>query len=151
MLKEFKEFIARGTAIDLAVGVVIGAAFSAIVKNFVDGLIMPVVGFILGKVDFSNLFVVLRSGKPEGPYTTLKAAQDAGAVILSYGLFVNTIVSFLLISFVIFLLLKGINKLRKPQEASAFPMKDCPFCLTSIREAATRCPACTSELPKSHA
>ncbi len=144
MLKEFKEFIAKGNAIDLAVGVVIGAAFGAIVKSLVDGLLMPLVGLLLGKVDFTNLFVVLGQGAPAGPYSTLKAAQDAGASVLAYGLLVNALVSFVIIAFVIFLVVKGVNAVRKPAAPPA--MKDCPFCLTSVPAAATRCPACTSEL-----
>jgi len=144
MVKEFKEFIARGNAVDLAVGVVIGAAFGAIVKSLVDGLIMPLVGLLLGKVDFTNLFLVLGDGKTPGPYATLAAAQTAGASVLAYGLVVNAIVSFLIIAFVIFLVVKAVNVIRKPPAPPA--MMDCPYCLTSIRADALRCPACTSEL-----
>jgi large conductance mechanosensitive channel len=144
MIKEFKEFIARGSAVDLAVGVVIGASFGAIVKALVDGLIMPVVGLAIGKVDFANLFIVLGEGKVAGPYASLTAAQAAGASVLAYGLFVNAIVNFLIIAAVIFLLVKGVNAVRKPVAPPA--MKDCPYCLTSVPDAATRCPACTSDL-----
>jgi large conductance mechanosensitive channel len=145
MLKEFKEFIARGSAVDLAVGLVIGVAFGAIVKALVDGIVMPVVGLALGKVDFANLFVVLGEGKVAGPYASLVAAQAAGASVLAYGLFINAIVNFLIIALVIFLLVKAINVVRKPPAPPA--MRDCPFCTTSVSAAATRCPACTSELP----
>jgi large conductance mechanosensitive channel len=144
MLKEFREFIAKGNAIDLAVGVVIGAAFGAIVKALVDGLIMPVVGLALGKVDFVNLFVVLGEGKTAGPYATLAAAQTAGASVLAYGSVINALVSFVIIAFVIFLVVKGVNVIRKPPAPPA--TKDCPHCLTSVPAAATRCPACTSDL-----
>jgi large conductance mechanosensitive channel len=144
MLKEFKDFIARGNAVDLAVGVVIGAAFSAIVKSLVDGLIMPLVGVLLGKVDFTNLYIVLGDGKTPGPYGTLAAAQAAGASVLAYGLVINAVVSFLIIALVIFLVVKAVNVVRKPAAPPA--MRDCPFCLTSVRADATRCPACTSAL-----
>ena len=144
MLKEFKDFIARGNAIDLAVGVVIGAAFSGIVKALVDGLIMPLAGLLLGTVDFTNLFIVLGDGKTPGPYATLAAAQAAGASVLAWGLVANAIVSFLIIATVIFLVVKAVNVIRKPATPPA--MRDCPYCLTSIRTDATRCPACTSDL-----
>jgi len=144
MIKEFRDFIARGNAIDLAVGVVIGAAFGAIVKSLVDGLIMPLAGLLLGKVDFTNLFIVLGEGTKPGPYATLAAAQTAGASVLAWGLVVNAIVSFLIIATVIFLVVKAVNVVRKPPAPPA--MRDCPYCLTSIREDATRCPACTSDL-----
>ena len=140
MLKEFKEFIAKGNAIDLAVGVVIGAAFTAIVKSIVDDLIMPIVGLGLGKVDFANKFIVLSGGE----FKTLALAKEAGAVTLNWGQFVNAVLTFLIVAFVVFLLVKAINKIRKPAEEP--PTKDCPRCLTAIPEAATRCPACTSEL-----
>jgi large conductance mechanosensitive channel len=147
MLKEFKEFIARGSAVDLAVGVVIGAAFGAIVKALVDGMIMPVIGLALGKIDFTNLFFELGPGKTAGPYPTLAAAQAAGASVFAYGLFISAVVNFVIIAAVIFLLVKAINVVRKPPAPPA--MKDCPFCLTSIRAGALRCPACTSELKPS--
>ncbi len=146
MLKEFKKFIARGNAMDLAVAVVIGAAFGAIVTSLVNDLVMPVAGLLLGGADFTNLFAVLKEGATAGPYATLVAAQDAGAVTLNYGLFINALVSFVIIAFAVFMIVKGVNKLRKTEEEAEVPTKDCPFCLTSIPEAAKRCPACTSAL-----
>ena len=144
MVKEFKEFIARGNAIDLAIGLVIGVAFGTIVASLVNDVIMPLVGVVLGGVDFSNMFITVKEGVIAAPYPTLVAAQDAGAVTVNYGAFINTIVSFVIIAFVVFLLVKGINKIRKPAEEPA--TKDCPYCLTAAPEAATRCPACTSQL-----
>ena len=146
MIREFKEFIARGNAIDLAVGVVIGAAFTAIVNSIVNNFIMPLIGLILGGRDFTSYFIVLKEGKPGGPYATLVAANEAGANVLGYGAIINAIVTFFIVAFVIFLMVKAINKIRKP--APEPPTKDCPYCLTAIPEAATRCPACTSELAK---
>ena len=145
MPKEFREFIARGNAIDLAIGVVIGAAFGAIVTSLVNDVIMPVAGLALGKVDFANLFIVLKEGATTAPYATLAAAQDAGAVTLNYGLFVNAVVSFVIIALVVFFVIKGINKMRAEKEAEV-TTKDCPQCLTAVPLAATRCPACTSDL-----
>lgn len=145
MLKEFKEFVARGNALDLAIGVIMGAAFGAIVNSLVNDVVMPVVGLVLGKVDFGNLFVVLREGGKPGPYATLAAAKDAGAVTLGYGLFINAVVSFLIVAFVVFLLVKAINKVRRPQVAEV-TTKECPYCRTAVPLAATRCPACTSTL-----
>jgi large conductance mechanosensitive channel len=147
MLKEFKQFISQGSAIDLAIGVVIGAAFGAIVTSLVNGIIMPLVGLVLGGADFGNMFVVLKAGTPPPPYATLAAAISAGATVLTYGLLVNAIVSFLIVAVVVFLLVKAINVIRKPAPPQA--MRDCPYCVTSIPEAATRCPACTSELTAS--
>jgi large conductance mechanosensitive channel len=149
MIKEFKEFIARGSALELAIGVVIGAAFGAIVKALVDGIIMPVVGLLVGKVDFTNLFLVLGEGKVPGPYTTLAAAQTAGASVLAYGSLINAFVSFIIISAVIFLVVKAVNVVKKPPAPPA--LRECPFCLTSVPAAATRCPACTSELTRTTA
>jgi len=147
MLKEFKEFIAKGDAIDIAFGIVLGVAFGAVIKALVDGIIMPVVGLALGGVDFTNMFIVLKEGNPAAPYATLTAATDAGAVVLSYGVLINAIVTFLIVAFVIFLMVKGINRIRKP--AAPPVMKDCPYCATSIPDAATRCPACTTQLTAS--
>jgi large conductance mechanosensitive channel len=148
MWKEFKEFILRGNVVDMAVGIVIGAAFGTIVKSLVDDVIMPPIGLLLGNVDFTNLFAVLREGSPAGPYAALSAAQEAGAVTINYGLFINTVVSFLIVALVIFLLIRGINRLRREEEAPpAEPTtKECPYCLSSIPIKATRCPQCTSKL-----
>ncbi len=145
MLKEFKEFIARGNAIDLAVGVVIGAAFGAIVTSLVNDIIMPTVGLLLGGANFSQFFVVLKEGSTAAPYATVAAAREVGAVTLNYGVFVNAVVSFLIIAFAVFVIIKGINRMRGPAKEGP-STKDCPFCLTAVPLAATRCPACTSEL-----
>jgi large conductance mechanosensitive channel len=148
MFKEFKEFAMKGNVVDMAVGIIIGAAFGTIVKSLVDDVIMPPIGLLLGNVDFSNLFVTLKQGTVAGPYATLAIAKAAGAVALSYGAFLNTIVSFLIVAFSVFLLIKGINKLKREKEAPpvAPTTKDCPFCFSAIPIKATRCPHCTSTL-----
>jgi large conductance mechanosensitive channel len=148
MWKEFKEFALRGNVVDMAVGIVIGAAFGAIVKSFVDDVIMPPIGLLLGGVDFSSLFILLKAGSPPGPYASLADAQAASAVTINYGLFINTVVSFLIVAFVIFLLIRGINRLEREEEAPpAEPTtKECPYCLSTIPVKATRCPHCTSQL-----
>lgn len=148
MLKEFKEFAMRGNVIDMAVGIIIGAAFTSIVNSLVNDIIMPVIGLILGNVDFSNLFITLNEGTPPGPYNTLAGAQAAGAVTLNYGLFLNSIVSFLIVAFAIFLLISSINRLQreKPVPASTPTTKACPFCKSEINLEAIRCPHCTSQL-----
>jgi large conductance mechanosensitive channel len=148
MLKEFKEFAMRGNVVDMAVGIVIGAAFATIVKSLVADVIMPPIGLLLGGVDFSNLFAVIREGSMAGPFSTLADAQKAGAVTINYGLFINTIISFLIVAFAIFMVIKGMNSLKKQEEAPpAEPTeKDCSHCFTSIPIKATRCPHCTSEL-----
>jgi large conductance mechanosensitive channel len=149
MLKDFKEFAMRGNVVDMAVGIVIGAAFGAIVKSFVDDVLMPPIGLLLGNVDFSNLFITLREGaKAAGPYASLAAAKAAGAVTLNLGIFVNTIISFIIIAFAVFLVIKSINRMKREEEAPpAEPAtKECPFCLSEIPLKASRCPHCTSEL-----
>lgn len=149
MLKDFKEFAMRGSVVDMAVGIVIGAAFGSIVKSFVDDVLMPPIGLLLGNVDFSNLFITLKDGaKAAGPYASLVAAKAAGAVTLNLGLFINTVISFLIIAFAVFLVIKGINQMHREQVAPpAEPTtKECPFCLSTIPLKATRCPHCTSEL-----
>jgi len=150
MWKEFKEFILRGNVIDLAIGIVIGAAFGTIVKSLVEDIIMPPIGLLLGGVDFANMFAVLKGGSPAGPYAALADAKAAGAVTMNFGVFINTLISFLIIAFVIFLLVRTINRMRKKAEepAPAPNTKDCPYCLSSIPIKATRCAHCTSELPK---
>jgi len=142
MLKEFREFIARGNAIDLAVGVIIGAAFGAIVTSLVNDIIMPPIGVVLGGVDFSDLFISL-SGQA---YPSLKAAKDAGGPVIAYGKFLNNVINFVIVSFVIFMLVRTINRLKKPAPAAGPTTKDCPYCLSTIPIKATRCPHCTSEL-----
>jgi large conductance mechanosensitive channel len=149
MFREFKEFISRGNVLDLAVGVIIGAAFGAIVKSFVDDILMPPIGLLLGGVDFANIFVILKQGTPAGPYATLALAQEAGAVTMNFGLLVNAFVSFVITAFAIFLVVKAMDKVKKKEEAAppAEPTtKTCPFCATEIPIPATRCPHCTSEL-----
>jgi len=149
MLKEFKEFAMRGNVVDMAVGIVIGAAFGVIIKSLVADILMPPIGLLLGGVDFSNLFMVIKEGTTAGPFATIAAAQEAGAVTLNYGLFVNTIVSFLIIAFAIFFfVVRPLGKLLKKEEAPpAEPTtRECPFCLSTIPIKATRCGHCTSEV-----
>jgi large conductance mechanosensitive channel len=148
MLREFKEFAMRGNVVDMAVGIIIGAAFGTIVSSLVSDIIMPPIGLLLGNVDFSNLFIVLKAGTPAGPYASLADAQVASAVTINYGAFVNTIISFLIVAFAVFLLIRGINRLKRQEEAPpAEPTtKECPYCLTTIPLKATRCPNCTSKL-----
>ena len=149
MLKDFKEFAMRGNVVDMAIGIVIGAAFGTIIKSFVDDVLMPPIGLLLGNVDFSNLFVTLKEGaKAAGPYASLAAAKAAGAVTLNLGVFINTIISFIIIAFAVFLVIKGINRMKREKEAPpAEPTtKECPFCFTTIPIEASRCPNCTSQL-----
>ena len=140
MLKEFKEFIARGNVIDLAVGVIIGVAFGKIVTSLVEGIIMPPIGLLLGKIDFANMFYVLDSSK--GVPVSLAEAKAKGVPVIAYGAFINDLVNFVIVAFVIFLLVKFVNKVRRKDVST----KDCPACLTSIPLAATRCAACCSDL-----
>lgn len=140
MLKEFKEFIARGNVIDLAVGVIIGLAFAKIVTSLVEGIIMPPIGLLLGKIDFASLFYVLDSSK--GVPVSLADAKAKGIPVIAYGAFINDLVNFVIVAFVIFLLVKLVNKVRRKDVS----MKDCPECLTSIPLAARRCAACSTEL-----
>ncbi|MEI9478319.1 MAG: large-conductance mechanosensitive channel protein MscL [Deltaproteobacteria bacterium] len=148
MLKEFKEFAMRGNVIDMAVGIIIGVAFGTIISSLVADVIMPPIGLLLGNVDFSNLFITLKQGvKAAGPYASLAEAKAAGAVTMNIGVFINTIISFVIVAFAIFLLIKSINKLKKQEAPPAVPTtKDCPHCMVSIPIKATRCPHCTSEL-----
>ncbi|MBU0509352.1 large-conductance mechanosensitive channel protein MscL [bacterium] len=147
MLKEFKTFAMRGNVVDMAVGIIIGASFGTIVKSLVDDVIMPPIGLLLGRVDFSNLFVTLKSGATAGPYATVAEAKAAGAVTMNLGLFVNTIIGFLIVAFAVFLLIKGINHLKKKEEAAPPPnSRECPHCFSVIPVKATRCGHCTSEL-----
>ena len=147
MFKEFKEFAMRGNVVDMAVGIIIGGAFGTIVKSLVSDVMMPPLGLLLGGVDFSDLFITLKDGTSAGPYATLAAAKAAGAVTLGYGLFLNAVISFLIVAFAVFVLIKAINQLQRKKEQPAEPTsKDCPYCFSSIPVKATRCPHCTSEL-----
>jgi large conductance mechanosensitive channel len=148
MFKEFKEFALRGNVVDMAVGIIIGAAFGTIVKSLVSDVIMPPIGLLLGNVDFANLFIVLRAGTAAGPYATIADAQAAGAVTLNYGIFINTIISFVIVAFSVFLVIRRINRLKKQEEeAPAEPTtKECPHCFSTISINAKRCAFCTSTL-----
>jgi large conductance mechanosensitive channel len=149
MMKEFKEFAVKGNVVDMAVGIIIGAAFGTIVKSLVADVIMPPIGLLLGNVDFSNLFLVLKQGTQAGPYLTMADAQAAGAVTLNYGVFINTIISFLIVAFAIFILVKNINRLKREKAVEPAPApttKECPHCLSTVNIKATRCPFCTSPL-----
>ncbi len=145
MLKEFKEFAMRGNVVDMAVGIIIGAAFGTIVKSLVSDIIMPPIGLLLGNVDFSNLFIVLKNGTQPGPYTSVSNAQAAGAVTVNYGVFLNTMFSFIIVAFAMFILIRSINQLKKKEEALP-ATKECPFCFSTIHIKAIRCRHCTSEL-----
>ncbi|MGZ6315938.1 MAG: large-conductance mechanosensitive channel protein MscL [Anaerolineales bacterium] len=142
MLKEFREFVARGNVVDLAVGVVIGASFGAVVTSLVNDMIMPPVGLLLNGVNFKDLFISL-NGKF---YPSLAAAQAAGAPTINYGNFINTLIDFLIVALVIFLLVKGINRMKRPAPAESPTTKECPYCHTTIPFKATRCPNCTSDI-----
>jgi large conductance mechanosensitive channel len=146
MLKEFKEFAMKGNVIDMAVGIIIGAAFGAIIKSLVDDVLMPPIGLLLGNVDFSNLFLIIKEGKVAGPYSSLAAAKAAGAVSVNIGIFINTIISFLIVAFSVFLVIKNVNRMKKEPPPPDPATKDCPFCFTAIPVKATRCPNCTTEL-----
>jgi large conductance mechanosensitive channel len=150
MFKEFKEFAMRGNVVDMAVGIIIGGAFGTIVQSLVADVLMPPIGMLLGGVDFSNFFLTLKEGTAAGPYASLAAAQEAGAVVISYGVFVNAVISFLIVAFAVFLLIRGINRLQREQEAPPPEptTRECPFCISAIPIQATRCPHCTSELAK---
>ena len=143
MLQEFKTFIMKGNVLDLAVGVIIGAAFGKIVNSAVTDLIMPVVGLVMGKVDFSNLFITLSGSS----YPTLAAAKAAGVPTINYGIFLNTAIDFLIMALVIFMIIKAANKVRRAEEpAPAPPARECPFCKSAVHDDAVRCPHCTSQL-----
>jgi large conductance mechanosensitive channel len=148
MFKEFKEFAVKGNVVDMAVGIIIGAAFGAIVKSLVSDMLMPPLGLLLGNVDFSNLFVVLKEGATATPYASLAEAQKAGAVTINYGLFVNSVISFVIVAFAVFLLIRSINRLKRQEEAppAEATTKECPYGYSAIPVKATRCPNCTSDL-----
>lgn len=149
MFKEFKEFIMRGNVVDMAVGIVIGGAFGLIIKVLVSDVIMPPIGLLMGGVDFANLFFVLKEGATAGPYAALADAKAAGAVTINYGVFTNTVISFIIVGFAIFMMIRSLNKMKKKEEeapAEEPTTKDCSFCFSSISIKAVRCPHCTSEL-----
>lgn len=149
MFKEFREFAMRGNVVDMAVGIIIGAAFGSIVSSLVADVIMPPIGLLLGNVDFSNLFVVLKEGAKAAPYASLADAKAAGAVTMNVGVFVNTIISFIIVAFAVFMMIRSLNKLKRaePAPAPAAPTtRDCPRCLSSIPLKASRCPHCTSDV-----
>jgi large conductance mechanosensitive channel len=147
MWKEFKAFVMRGNVMDLAVAVIIGAAFGAVVKSLVDDVIMPIVGLATGGVDFTDKYAVLKAGATAAPpYPTLAAARAAGAVVVAYGSFINNVITFLIVALAIFMLVKAVNRLqRRPAEPTP-DTRPCPYCTMSISRAATRCPNCTSQL-----
>ena len=149
MLKDFKEFVLRGNVVDMAVGIVIGAAFGAVIASLVGDIIMPPIGLLVGGIDFANLFILLKAGSPAGPYASLADAQAAGAVTINYGVFVSVVITFLIVAFVMFLLIRSINRMKRAEELPpAEPTtKECPYCLSAISIKATRCAHCTSELP----
>ncbi len=149
MLKEFRDFAMKGNVVDMAVGIIIGAAFGTIVASLVADIIMPPIGMLLGGVDFTNIFVALKDGSTAGPYPTLAAAQAAGAVTMNVGLFLNKVFSFIIVAFSVFMLVKAMNKAKRaePAPAPAAPTtKECPFCLSAIPLKATRCAHCASDL-----
>ncbi len=150
MFQEFKKFALRGSVIDLAVGIIIGAAFNSVVQSLVNDIIMPPIGLATGNLNFNNLMWVIKPGSPDGPYATPADAASAGAVTINYGQFVNTTITFIIVAFAVFLLIRAINRLyvqKETQEAPAQPVvKECPFCIKEIPIEATRCPYCTSEL-----
>jgi large conductance mechanosensitive channel len=142
MWKEFKEFAMRGNVMDMAVGIIIGAAFGKIITSFVNDVLMPPIGLLLGKVDFNKLFISLSSQS----FATLEEAKKAGVVTINYGSFLNTVIDFLIVAFVIFMMIRQINKLKKQPEPAVPASKDCPYCFSVIPIKATRCPSCTSDL-----
>jgi large conductance mechanosensitive channel len=148
MLKEFKEFALKGNMLDMAIGIIIGAAFGLVVNSLVSDIIMPPIGLLLGNVDFDNIFVLLKEGKLPGPYATLAQAKAAGAVTLNLGVFINKLISFIVVAFSVFLVVKSVNRMRRSEEAQPPPpsKKECPYCLSQIPANATRCAYCTAEV-----
>ena len=144
MVKEFREFIERGNLLQIAVAFILGVAFAAVVNSLVNDIIMPAIGYALGGVDFTSLFAVIKEGDPAGPYNTVTQAKEAGAVTINYGIFINTIIVFIIVALVLFFVVKAYMRTQKP---AAVITKDCPYCFTAVPLAASRCPACTSELP----
>ena len=149
MFEEFKKFAMRGNVVDMAVGIVIGGAFALIVSSLVADVIMPPIGMILGNVDFANLFTVLKEGSTPAPYASLAEAKTAGAVTINYGSFINTLVSFIIVAFAIFLVVRGMNRMQEEEEAPAEEepsTKECPYCISPISIKATKCANCTSQV-----
>jgi large conductance mechanosensitive channel len=141
MLKEFKEFAMRGSLLDLAIGIVLGAAFGRIITSFVNDILMPPIGLLLGGLDFTSLFISLRGG----PYPSVAAAKAAGAPTINYGIFFNTVIDFVIVAFVLFLVVRQVNRMRREPEATS-TTKPCPYCVSTIPLGAVRCPYCTSEI-----
>lgn len=148
IIKEFREFAIKGNVVDMAVGIIIGGAFGTVVRSMVDDVIMPPVGMLVGNVDFAELFVTIRQGTTEGPYPTIAAAKEAGAITLNIGLFINAVISFLIVGFAVFLLVRAVNRMNReePVPPPAPTEKPCPYCAMTIPLVASRCPHCTSEL-----
>ena len=147
MFKEFKEFAVKGNAMDMAVGIIIGGAFGTIVNSLVKDIIMPPIGLLMGNIDFKDLFIVLKEAPGGGVFNTIAQAQEAGAVTLNIGVFINSVIAFLIVAFAMFILVKNLNRLREPDAPAPSPeMKKCPYCLTDVAKKATRCPNCTSAL-----
>ena len=147
MFKEFRDFAMRGNVVDMAVGVVVGAAFATIAKSLVDDVLMPPIGLMLGGVDFANLFLVLKPGANPGPYLKLADAKTAGAVTINYGVFINSVVSFLIVAFAVFLVIRAINRMQRPAPGAP-TTKECVYCASTIPIKAIRCPNCTSDLAR---
>jgi large conductance mechanosensitive channel len=148
MLKEFKEFAMKGNVVDMAVGIIIGAAFGTIVSSAVNDVLMPPLGLLIGNVDFSNMFAVLKEGATAGPYASLDVAQKAGATVMAYGKFINQIINFIIVAFAVFMMIRSMNRLKKqPAPVEAVPTtKECPHCCSSVPIKATKCGFCTSDL-----
>jgi len=146
VLKEFKEFAIKGNVVDMAVGIILGAAFTSIVQSVVDDVLMPVLGLATGGLDFSEHYVLLKDGTTPPPYATIAAARDAGASVLAWGELINAVVSFTLVALALFFLVRWINRLRRSDTPPAPSTKPCPYCKSHVDVAATRCPQCTSEL-----
>lgn len=144
MLKEFKEFALKGNMVDMAVGIIIGGAFGTIIKSLVDDLMIPPLGMITGGIDFREQFVVLKAGSTAGPYASLAAAKGAGATVLAYGNFITNLISFVILAFAVFMVVKAMNRVRAQAPAAAPATRECPYCLSNIPIKATRCPACTA-------
>lgn len=148
MFKEFKEFAVKGNVLDMAVGIIIGAAFGTLVASFVSDVLMPPIGLLLGNMDFSNLYVVIHAGSVPVPYASLAQAHAAGAVTLNYGVFLDKVIAFLIVAFVLFLIVRSMNRLKRKAEAPAAApaTKECPYCCSTVALKAVRCPNCTSEI-----